>query len=641
MSSPLRLVGLYLRPMDKKISKNLKVGWYPFGQYAEPVNGFVDVHPLSEVESTIYRINSRIPRITVNCIVGKNGAGKSSLLDILYRVINNLTYKLSQYELNVFSENLHYAHGVKADLYFHCDGRLYCITCEDEMVSFYRESFDGNMSNVKLSSKAFNGILKNMFYSIAINYSIYAFNEDDYESENTSGKIETDFEKSWLTGLFHKNDGYSTPITLVPYREHGVIDVRRENELAHQRILTFSLLSLSRRKDFPYGYKPRFVSYKVRKNYRQEKWGQFIKKHREINADVLQNIRVELEDVWEDYVSKDLTMLFSPQTEMYKLVLFYLSYKSLKICLTYSDYKHFIEKDIHTSEDVSYEDYVGANLPKIAEQIVGEITHQDIDHVTIKIHQCLNYIKRGDSRMFGRISANSYVSKCNVKTYDEAFVELMMPSFFDMDIEYVRKDVVLLNDSSNTYFPKGEKSFSLSKMSSGEKQMMYMVSYVIYHLKNIQGVNADNYRVPYHHVCLIFDEAELYYHPEYQRKFISMLLDSLASVSIDRRKIRSVNILIATHSPFILSDVLTQNTLYLEDGTPKQVDKQTFGGNYYDMLRSSFFFTSSAIGDISSNAIMRWVSQARNKGRSPSEEILNNIGDSFVVNYLRNIGDDV
>lgn len=204
MSSPLRLVGLYLRPMDKKISKNLKVGWYPFGQYAEPVNGFVDVHPLSEVESTIYRINSRIPRITVNCIVGKNGAGKSSLLDILYRVINNLTYKLSQYELNVFSENLHYAHGVKADLYFHCDGRLYCITCEDEMVSFYRESFDGNMSNVKLSSKAFNGILKNMFYSIAINYSIYAFNEDDYESENTSGKIETDFEKSWLTGLFHK-----------------------------------------------------------------------------------------------------------------------------------------------------------------------------------------------------------------------------------------------------------------------------------------------------------------------------------------------------------------------------------------------------------------------------------------------------
>lgn len=74
---------------------------------------------------------------------------------------------------------------------------------------------------------------------------------------------------------------------------------------------------------------------------------------------------------------------------------------------------------------------------------------------------------------------------------------------------------------------------------------------------------------------------------------------------------------------------------------PNKLISKLLGGNYYDMLRSSFFFTSSAIGDISSNAIMRWVSQARNKGRSPSEEILNNIGDSFVVNYLRNIGDDV
>lgn len=71
MSSPLRLVGLYLRPMDKTISKNLKMGWYPFGQYEEPVAGYVEVPPLSNVESSIYRTNNRIPRIMVNCIVGK------------------------------------------------------------------------------------------------------------------------------------------------------------------------------------------------------------------------------------------------------------------------------------------------------------------------------------------------------------------------------------------------------------------------------------------------------------------------------------------------------------------------------------------------------------------------------------------
>lgn len=50
---------------------------------------------------------------------------------------------------------------------------------------------------------------------------------------------------------------------------------------------------------------------------------------------------------------------------MYRLVLFYLSYKSLKICLTYSDYRHIFDKDLTTSKEVAYENALGANLPKM------------------------------------------------------------------------------------------------------------------------------------------------------------------------------------------------------------------------------------------------------------------------------------
>lgn len=553
-SSPLRLIGLYLRNMDRNVSKNLSNGWYPFGNFEQPNDGYVEVPNLTDTEHSIYRINSKIPQITINCIVGKNGAGKSSLLDIMYRVINNLAYRLSQCELNVFSEDLQYAYGVDADLYFICDRKLHRIACEDIKVSFYSETKPGYMSKIELSTKSYNDILKRLFYSISLNYSIYAFNDEEYGNDAI-------INGNWLKGLFHKNDGYSTPITLVPYREHGVIDVKRENELAHQRILTFSLLSLSLRKDFPYGYRPRNVIFKIKKDYTKEKWTMFIKKHSDIRAELLENLRVELENVWEDDVSRELVKLFRTDSEMYKLVLFYLSYKSLKICLTYDEFKVLLERELHIDDVFTDEEYLGAYMPQIAERIVVEIKNHPIDHITLKIHQCLNYIKRGNSQLYGKLSASSYVKQFHAKTYDDAFVHLMLPSFFDMDIEYIRKTKVREHNLFMDYYPSGNSSFTLNKMSSGEKQMMFMISYVIYHLKNIQSVGTDNYRIPYHHVCLIFDEAELYYHPEYQRKFISMLLESLSSAGIDRRKIRSINIVIATHSPFILSDVLTQNTL--------------------------------------------------------------------------------
>jgi len=42
----------------------------------------------------------------------------------------------------------------------------------------------------------------------------------------------------WLKPLFHKNDGYKTPIVLNPFRDDGNIDINRELHLAQTRLLT-------------------------------------------------------------------------------------------------------------------------------------------------------------------------------------------------------------------------------------------------------------------------------------------------------------------------------------------------------------------------------------------------------------------
>ena len=133
--------------------------------------------------------------------------------------------------------------------------------------------------------------------------------------------------------------------------------------------------------------------------------------------------------------------------------------------------------------------------------------------------------------------------------------------------------------------------------------MLYSLSYIYYHIKNIASIKGENGKrvVGYHHIHLIFDEAELYYHPEFQRVFIKRLLERLALCHINRVNIRSINIMIVTHSPFILSDIPESNVLYLGKEESSEVGN-TFGANIYDLLRDSFFLTSD-IGELAHSKI--------------------------------------
>lgn len=103
-------------------------------------------------------------------------------------------------------------------------------------------------------------------------------------------------------------------------------------------------------------------------------------------------------------------------------------------------------------------------------------------------------------------------------------------------------------------------------MSSGEKQILQSASYILYHIKNIESIREDSYRKAYHHINLVLDEAELYFHPEMQRTMIANIIKMLSWCHINNTKIRSVNIIIVTHSPFVLSDVPKNRILYLKDG---------------------------------------------------------------------------
>jgi hypothetical protein len=105
------------------------------------------------------------------------------------------------------------------------------------------------------------------------------------------------------------------------------------------------------------------------------------------------------------------------------------------------------------------------------------------------------------------------------------------------------------------------------------------------------------------------DEIELYFHPEMQRHFVNRLIKSIGDLKkyLDGN-VDSVNIILATHSPFILSDIPSTNILRLENGKPSfESFGETFGANIHDLLANEFFLDDGFIGAFAKHKIQNVI----------------------------------
>ena len=640
----MRIIGLKIERMDPSIQKVLKPGWYPFGNYKEPhADGFLKVEPMTHEEKSIYKLRNNQPDVSVSCIVGMNGSGKSTILDIIFRILNNIAVKQSKRMPIVVGSDMEYAYGVYADLYCECDDYINFVRCRNDILEFYRYKITSQSMPVVDEDGMASELLSRLFYTIGVNYSLYAFGEESYKSK-TDGNING----NWLSGVFHKNDGYLAPLTLVPFREAGEISMAKENELAMQRITTLSILGKAKGRQFPEGYYPYKLHYSLNLDYAKNKLPRFANNYQERCPGIkIDELVSKFQDAWLWLFKEVHLNIVRPVTSSeYKLSLFYLSYKAAKIALTYNDYYQILEvnemKRLSDMEDKEVlKSFVKKDLKAKTKAVVMGL-YQNEDHISLKIHQTLQYLAGIQWQTKGDVRVEKLLDGLTLSTYDDV-VKILPPPIYHLDVTFEKArrragrwhgDDVW--EGTKAWGDENRDSFRLSSMSSGERQVLVAISYVLYHIKNLQSVEKSSYRVPYHHVCVIFDEVELYFHPDFQRRFLSMLIESLSWTSIDRRRIRSIHILIATHSPFVLTDVLTERTLYLREGVREKVTAQTFGGNYYDLLDNSFFFQHTAIGEISTRATKRWIRKYDESSKELlSKEIMGMIGDPFVKRYLQ------
>lgn len=610
----MKIIGVQiLEGTNPSIRKSLELGWYPLIKCKNNIKlNDKDIPVLDEdfCPDEYYKINKELPSISVSAIVGKNGSGKSSLLEIIYRILNNFAATLLiPMQNSNYNTEIHYTKGLEARFFFELDGQLKYIYNHNSNVDYY-EVLDGKSKEVvitDLSQTKCNDILRGFFYTIAINYSLYALNCVDYEPI-ISGSEKPLNSGEWLNHMFHKNDGYYIPIVLTPYRDNGEIKINNENSLALQRLSVLSLLFQSQGKNFIDGYIPVELHYMYNEDYKTHKTDSFrinLKKTFPVLTDCIDLMIRHFEEAWAKLIEEEPNLnLVDGSNSRYNTIIFFLAYKSIKICLTYPSFREMFK----LKTLLSLAEYVEAGKDKKVRMvkskkmkqwlnegtdIINEIVRKhytEKSHITMKIHQCINYIKNERYKDDGlhSVSYDDLIGKNKYKTYDEVFL-LLPPAFFKIDLKLRKK--ARGHQQINNSKPD---IITLQTMSSGERQLLYSMSYIFYHLKNIASVQEDGKRVGYHHINLIFDEVELYYHPEFQRVFMKRLLDNLALCNIDQRIIRSINIIIVTHSPFLLSDIPETNILFLGN-EEQEANQKTFGANIYDLLKNGFFM-ESAIG---------------------------------------------
>ena len=139
IDQPLRLVGIQLFPATlPNIRKSLLPGWYPFIQTKENIG--IDKQKVPVVSESVcpqgfYNIEEGLPRITITAIAGKNGSGKSTILDILYRILNNFASSIFTKDPCDKCKEILLSRGLYARLYFEQDGVQRCIDVEDDKVT--------------------------------------------------------------------------------------------------------------------------------------------------------------------------------------------------------------------------------------------------------------------------------------------------------------------------------------------------------------------------------------------------------------------------------------------------------------------------------------------------------------------------
>lgn len=171
-------------------------------------------------------------------------------------------------------------------------------------------------------------------------------------------------------------------------------------------------------------------------------------------------------------------------------------------------------------------------------------------------------------------------------------------------------DLIKFYDSTEEVRDVYPLKIEFLNLSSGELQF-------IKHFSNLnKAIHIASLNQNVENMIILLDEPDSNFHPEWSRRYINTLVNILNNRKLERSF--KFQVIITTHSPFMISDIpkqfITCIDVVEENGELKRkITKANFGlmSNFYDLIKNNFFM-KSPIGEYANKIFDSLISNINN-----------------------------
>jgi energy-coupling factor transporter ATP-binding protein EcfA2 len=319
------------------------------------------------------------------------------------------------------------------------------------------------------------------------------------------------------------------------------------------------------------------------------------------------------------------TQVYLMYDKLYSLILegrpSVLQYKLIYLCTSvFQVLQHTAEKDeAHINSIVISAEVLGDDSPfnEFSDEIKKRLGRRSYGSIVKAFEEHMNYIS---------LQLESFEIEYNLVNGSFLYSPVGVDQDFGMFDYFCSNTMFDIGDGKHK-FQGAAIPIKIDGLSSGQISLVHFVNEI---KAAVEYSNDDG--------CLILlDEPEVSFHPEWQRRLVSILIRLFEKINVEPQ------VVIASHSPFVLSDMLRGKTLML--GAANKLDS-CFASNVHDLLADSFFLKKT-IGEAAIEQITLLLSFLNSPdvssrlGRSFDDRrisslfILEQIGDKFLKSELR------